>query len=147
MKWLNTGSDRFTDEGVKHLANAKSLEELWLRSRSLTAKSVRPVAGLARLLHLSLSVPSIEDEDVQVLANLRRLEILALRKPALTDKQFAMFRNHPTLESAFINGNKLSKDEVVKVIGTLTKLNHLSVGSEDLQIAVKQALSGKRTSR
>ena len=148
LKWLNIDSKGFTDEGVKHLAHAKNLEMLWLDSDSLSPECVKSVAGLKRLRHLELTVPSIEDEGVHVLANLRQLEILALRRPALTDKQFAMFRNHPTLESAFINGSKLSEEEVVKVIGTLPKLGHLEVGSNNsLQIAVNQALTRRQASR
>lgn len=143
LRWLDIGSRRFTDKGVEHLAQAKNLEMLWLRSNSLTADCVKSVAGLHRLRHLELTIPSIDDEGVRVLSRLPQLEILAMRRPALTDEQFAMFRNHPTLESAFINGGKLSKEGVLSVIRTLPKLEHLNLGpnNKSLQDAVARVLS------
>lgn len=144
LKWLDLSSKRFTDAGVRHLAQAKNLEMLWLDSNSLTSACVKFVSGLKRLEHLELTVPSIDDDGVRMLAGLRRLEILALRRPALTDKQFAMFRGHPTLESAFINGAKLTKSEAVKIIETIPNLSHLSVSNNRrLQDAVNQALTRK----
>ena len=52
-----------------------------------------------------------------------------------------MFRDHPRLKSPFINGSRLSNDEVVKVVETLPNLKYLQIGgNESLQRAVNQAL-------
>lgn len=148
LNWLNIGSERFTDAGVLHLGKATNLKMLWLRSRLLSNKSIRHIKQLSQLQHLELTVPSVNDDDVQVLANFRELEILALRTPALTDQQFAMFRNHPRLKSAFINGSQLSHGEMMKVIQSIPNLEHLEVGGNAaLQSQVSEALARKRASR
>jgi Leucine-rich repeat (LRR) protein len=148
LNFLRIDSDRFTDEGVRHLGKAKNLKKLWLRSSSLNGKSVSHIKGLSQLQHLELTVPSVDDDDVRVLASFRDLEILALRRPALTDQQFAAFRCHPRLKSAFINGSRLSNDEVVKVVETLPNLKYITIGgNESLQRAVDQALARRRASR
>lgn len=148
LNWLYICSDRFTDEGVRHLKKAKNLKTLWLRSSSLSNRSVSYIRELSQLQQLELTVPSVDDDDVRVLASFRDLEILALRRPALTDQQFAMFRDHPRLKSAFINGSRLSNDEVVKVVETLPNLKSLQIGgNENLQRAVNQALARRQASR
>ncbi len=149
LRWLNVHSNRFTDQGVQQLSTAEHLEILWLDSNALTENCVESVAALQKLRQLKLTVPTITDRGVQVLANLGRLELIILRQPPLTDAQFRMFQNHPTLESGFINGEKMSIESVIKVIDTIPNLRHLSVGTRasDLQAAVNRALATKSHSQ
>ena len=149
LNWLDISSDKFSDRGVKHLSNAKNLRRLWLDSSSLSKACVEHVKGLRKLKHLELTIPTIDDGGVKVIASLRRLELLALRQPALTNEQFAIFRDHPRLESAFINGTKLDDERTVELIGQIPNLSHLSVGSKnpDLQAAINGAILQKPNSR
>jgi hypothetical protein len=60
-------------------------------------------------------------------AKLPELQILCLRNTPLSDEQFAMFANHPKLESIFANGRNLSTDKVLQVIATMPKLKHMDL--------------------
>lgn len=145
LRWLDLNSNQFTDQGVAYLANAKKMEMLWLRSTSLTDDCIKSVSGLVQLRHLELTVATIDDDCVRTLVGLPVLEILALRQPPLSDDQFAMFANHPTLRSAFLNGRDLSATKVLEVIKTMPMLDHLDVGgNKPLQATVKQFLASRK---
>lgn len=145
LRWLDIGSPQFTDDGVRHLAAAKNLEMLWLESEQLTKGCVAAVAELKKLRQLELTVPTIDDQGVRTLAALPQLEILALRRPPLTDEQFARFRQHATLQSAFLNGSQLSEEETLQTVAALPRLRHLTLdGNERLQAAVGQVLAKRR---
>ena len=144
---VDVGSAQFTDEGVRHLGALKNLTRLWLRSNALADQSIKHLKDLKRLQHLEVTVPTVNDRDVMILASFRELEILASKsgtqQPATGD-----VRNHPRLKSAFINGSRLSTDEVVKVIYTIPNLRYLDIGgNESLQHLVNQALARRRASR
>jgi hypothetical protein len=47
----------------------------------------------------------------------------------MSEEQFAMFANHPTLESIFVQGRNLSTEKVMQVIATMPKLDHLDLGT------------------
>jgi Ran GTPase-activating protein (RanGAP) involved in mRNA processing and transport len=80
LRWLDLNSNRFTDQGVAYLANAKKMEMLWLRSTSLTDDCIKSVSGLVHLRHLELTVATIDDDCVRTLVRLPVLEILALEQ-------------------------------------------------------------------
>ncbi|MCC9605601.1 hypothetical protein LOC68_22130 [Blastopirellula sp. JC732] len=142
LNWLDLSSGQITDDGVRHLANAKNLEMLWLRSAALTGSCVESVAGLKKLRHLELTVPTVDQRGVETLAALPKLEILALRRPPLTDEQFARFRNHPSLESAFLNGSQLTEKETLATIAALPLLKYISFyGNERLEGVVGKVLA------
>lgn len=90
----------------------------------------------------------------EVLANLPELELVALRTPPRSDRQFAVLTNHPTLESAFMNGRDLSESNVIETIKTIPTPRYRSVdNNKSLQHAVnsfimrRQALSAGATNR
>ncbi|WP_158265196.1 hypothetical protein [Blastopirellula marina] len=145
LRWLDMSVPQVTDDGVRHLAAAKNLEMLWIDSPQLTKDCVAAVAELKKLRHLELTVPTIDDQDVGTLVALPQLEILALRRPPLTDQQFAKFRQHAALESAFLNGRQLSKEETLQTVAALPRLRHLTLyGNERLQAVVGQVLAARR---
>ena len=147
LKWLDLSSDKFTDLGIQHLSTAKNMEMLWIDSSALTSNCIESIASLQKLRHLELTVPAITDKEVQIIANLERLEIIALRKPQLTDTQFQLLADHPELESGFLNGERMSIENTLKIIATIPTLKHLNVGSKnaDLQAAVNRALKTRQT--
>ena len=145
LKKLRLGSKRFTDRGMRHLTAASQLEQLWLSAGSLTEACADSIQQLKSLRYLELPLATIDDRALRQLASLPKLEILALRGPALTDEQFALLGNHPALESAFLNGSKLSEAKVIEVVKSIPKLRHLTVGPDKspLQLAVNHELLGR----
>ncbi|MFK7817277.1 MAG: hypothetical protein AB8G99_01045 [Planctomycetaceae bacterium] len=145
LTWLDVRSKQFTDKGVRLLSNMTKLEILWLASPKLTSECVSSIKSLKRLRHLELTPASVDDAGFKVIAELPKLEILAFRKPALTDEQFAMFANHPSLQSAFLNGSKLSPENAMDVIHSLPKLQHISFGgNEQLQKLAEKELTHRK---
>ncbi len=146
LRCIDMGSDHFTDAGVKHLSSLKTLKQLSLASPQLTHACIESIAELEQLSSFGLTVPEITDEGVQTIAGLSELASLHLGGPPLTDSQFAMFRHHPTLESAFINGIQLSEQELLDTVGTIPNLMHLDVGrgNPHLQAVVKREMDRRK---
>lgn len=148
LKQLDLQSKRITDRGVEHLTAAKQLERLALESASLTAACAESVQQLTRLRMLTLTFPKLDDRAVRSIASLPNLQILAMRKPALTAEQFALFGQHPRLETAFLDCTQIPEAKVLAVIKTMPKLTHLEVGpNADLQAAVNRELLGRESQR
>ena len=127
LKSIDLYSKQFTDQGVASLASAKQLQEIWLECPLLTQESVNVLAELKDLLHLLITVPTITNEVVEKVAKLPELQILCLRNTPFSDEQFAMFANHPKLESIFANGRNLTTEKVLQVIATMPKLEHIDL--------------------
>lgn len=148
ISWVDIASDQLTDDGVGYLAKSIQMEMLWLRSKSLTSKSVMSVSNMKQLKHLGLSANDLDDAGMKVIAELRELEILALREPPLTDRQFGMMQNHPTLKSLFLNGTQLSVEPTIGTIESLPAIEHLEIRTNDVKLsqAIKQTMLKKGSS-
>ncbi len=64
----------------------------------------------------------------------------------ISDEQFAMFANHPKLESIFANGRNLSTDKVLQVIATMPRLEHMDLReAKATQSAVARFLAVRKS--
>jgi hypothetical protein len=146
LRSLDLWSKHFTDKGVTYLAAATKLEDIWLEVPLLTHESVSALAELKNLRRLLMAVPSMTNDAAQKVANLPALEILCLRNTPLSDEQFAMFANHPKLESIFANGRNLTTENVLQVIATMPKLDHIELlEARDTQRAVNRLLADRKS--
>ena len=145
LKSIDLYSKQFTDEGVAFLASAKQLQKVWLECPLLTNESVSVLTELKDLRHLLITAPTVTNEVVEKVAKLTELQILCLRNTPLSDEQFAMFANHPKLESIFANGRNLTTENVLQVIGTMPRLEHMTLAEAKAQISVTRFLAARKS--
>ena len=145
LKSIDLYSKQFTDQGVAFLASAKQLQKVWLECPLLTNESVSVLTELRDLRHLLITAPTVTNEVVEKVAKLPELQILCLRNTPLSDEQFAMFANHPKLESIFANGRNLTTENVLQVIGTMPRLEHMTLAEAKAQISVNRFLAARKS--
>lgn len=145
LKSIDLYSKQFTDQGVAFLASAKQLQKVWLECPLLTNESVSVLTELKDLRHLLITAPTVTNEVVEKVAKLPELQILCLRNTPLSDEQFAMFANHPKLESIFANGRNLTTENVLQVIGTMPRLEHMTLAEAKAQISVNRFLAARKS--
>jgi hypothetical protein len=145
LKSIDLYSKQFTDQGVAFLASAKQLQKVWLECPLLTNESVSVLTELKDLRHLLITAPTVTNEVVEKVAKLTELQILCLRNTPLSDEQFAMFANHPKLESIFANGRNLTTENVLQVIGTMPRLEHMTLAEAKAQISVTRFLAARKS--
>jgi hypothetical protein len=145
LKSIDLYSKQFTDRGVAFLASAKQLQKVWLECPLLTNESVSVLTELRDLRHLLITAPTVTNEVVEKVAKLPELQILCLRNTPLSDEQFAMFANHPKLESIFANGRNLTTENVLQVIGTMPRLEHMTLAEAKAQISVTRFLAARKS--
>jgi hypothetical protein len=145
LKSIDLYSKQFTDQGVAFLASAKQLQKVWLECPLLTNESVSVLTELKDLRHLLITAPTVTNEVVEKVAKLTELQILCLRNTPLSDEQFAMFANHPKLESIFANGRNLTTENVLQVIGTMPRLEHMTLAEAKAQISVNRFLAARKS--
>jgi hypothetical protein len=145
LKSIDLYSKQFTDQGVAFLASAKQLQKVWLECPLLTNESVSVLTELKDLRHLLITAPTVTNEVVEKVAKLPELQILCLRNTPLSDEQFAMFANHPKLVSIFANGRNLTTENVLQVIGTMPRLEHMTLAEAKAQISVTRFLAARKS--
>ena len=145
LKSIDLYSKQFTDQGVAFLASAKQLQKVWLECPLLTNESVSVLTELRDLRHLLITAPTVTNEVVEKVAKLTELQILCLRNTPLSDEQFAMFANHPKLESIFANGRNLTTENVLQVIATMPRLEHMTLAEAKAQISVTRFLAARKS--
>ena len=145
LKSIDLYSKQFTDQGVAFLASAKQLQKVWLECPLLTNESVSVLTELKDLRHLLITAPTVTNEVVEKVAKLTELQILCLRNTPLSDEQFAMFANHPKLESIFANGRNLTTENVLQVIATMPRLEHMTLAEAKAQISVTRFLAARKS--
>jgi len=145
LKSIDLYSKQFTDQGVAFLASAKQLQKVWLECPLLTNESVSVLTELKDLRHLLITAPTVTNEVVEKVAKLPELQILCLRNTPLSDEQFAMFANHPKLESIFANGRNLTTENVLQVIATMPRLEHMTLAEAKAQISVNRFLAARKS--
>jgi len=145
LKSIDLYSKQFTDQGVAFLASAKQLQKVWLECPLLTNESVSVLTDLKDLRHLMITAPTVTNEVIEKVAKLPELQILCLRNTPLSDEQFAMFANHPKLESIFANGRNLTTDNVLQVIATMPRLEHMTLAEAKAQISVTRFLAARKS--
>lgn len=145
LKSIDLYSKQFTDQGVAFLASAKQLQKVWLECPLLTNESVSVLTELRDLRHLLITAPTVTNEVVEKVAKLPELQILCLRNTPLSDEQFAMFANHPKLESIFANGRNLTTENVLQVIATMPRLEHMTLAEAKAQISVTRFLAARKS--
>jgi hypothetical protein len=145
LKSIDLYSKQFTDQGVAFLASAKQLQKVWLECPLLTNESVSVLTELKDLRHLLITAPTVTNEVVEKVAKLPELQNLCLRNTPLSDEQFAMFANHPKLESIFANGRNLTTENVLQVIGTMPRLEHMTLAEAKAQISVTRFLAARKS--
>ncbi|MFN9983962.1 MAG: hypothetical protein ACK52S_00275 [Pirellula sp.] len=145
LKSIDLYSKQFTDQGVAFLASAKQLQKVWLECPLLTNESVSVLTELKDLRHLMITAPTVTNEVIEKVAKLPELQILCLRNTPLSDEQFAMFANHPKLESIFANGRNLTTENVLQVIGTMPRLEHMTLAEAKAQISVTRFLAARKS--
>jgi len=145
LKSIDLYSKQFTDQGVAFLASAKQLQKVWLECPLLTNESVSVITELKDLRHLLITAPTVTNEVVEKVAKLPELQILCLRNTPLSDEQFAMFANHPKLESIFANGRNLTTENVLQVIATMPRLEHMTLAEAKAQISVTRFLAARKS--
>ena len=145
LKSIDLYSKQFTDQGVAFLASAKQLQKVWLECPLLTNESVSVLTELKDLRHLMITAPTVTNEVVEKVAKLPELQILCLRNTPLSDEQFAMFANHPKLESIFANGRNLTTENVLQVIATMPRLEHMTLAEAKAQISVTRFLAARKS--
>jgi hypothetical protein len=145
LKSIDLYSKQLTDQGVAFLASAKQLQKVWLECPLLTNESVSVLTELKDLRHLLITAPTVANEVVEKVAKLPELQILCLRNTPLSDEQFAMFANHPKLESIFANGRNLTTENVLQVIGTMPRLEHMTLAEAKAQISVTRFLAARKS--
>jgi hypothetical protein len=106
---------------------------------------VSVLTELRDLRHLLITAPTVTNEVVEKVAKLPELQILCLRNTPLSDEQFAMFANHPKLESIFANGRNLTTENVLQVIGTMPRLEHMTLAEAKAQIWVTRFLAARKS--
>ena len=145
LKSIDLYSKQFTDQGVAFLASAKQLQKVWLECPLLTNESVSVLTELKDLRHLMITAPTVTNEVIEKVAKLPELQILCLRNTPLSDEQFAMFANHPKLESIFANGRNLTTENVLQVIATMPRLEHMTLAEAKAQISVNRFLAARKS--
>jgi hypothetical protein len=145
LKSIDLYSKQFTDQGVVFLASAKQLQKVWLECPLLTNESVSVLTELKDLRHLMITAPTVTNEVIEKVAKLPELQILCLRNTPLSDEQFAMFANHPKLESIFANGRNLTTENVLQVIATMPRLEHMTLAEAKSQISVTRFLAARKS--
>jgi hypothetical protein len=145
LKSIDLYSKQFTDQGVVFLASAKQLQKVWLECPLLTNESVSVLTELKDLRHLMITAPTVTNEVIEKVAKLPELQILCLRNTPLSDEQFAMFANHPKLESIFANGRNLTTENVLQVIATMPRLEHMTLAEAKAQISVTRFLAARKS--
>jgi hypothetical protein len=145
LKSIDLYSKQFTDQGVAFLASAKQLQKVWLECPLLTNESVSVLTELKDLRHLLITAPTVTNEVVEKVAKLPELQILCLRNIPLSDEQFAMFANHPKLESIFANGRNLTTENVLQVIATMPRLEHMTLAEAKAEISVTRFLAARKS--
>jgi len=145
LKSIDLYSKQFTDQGVAFLASAKQLQKVWLECPLLTNESVSVLTELKDLRHLMITAPTVTNEVIEKVAKLPELQILCLRNTPLSDEQFAMFANHPKLESIFANGRNLTTENVLQVIATMPRLEHMTLAEAKSQISVTRFLAARKS--
>ena len=145
LKSIDLYSKQFTDQGVAFLASAKQLQKVWLECPLLTNESVSVLTELKDLRHLLITAPTVTNEVIEKVAKLPELQILCLRNTPLSDEQFAMFANHPKLESIFANGRNLTTENVLQVIATMPRLEHMTLAEAKSQISVTRFLAARKS--
>ena len=145
LKSIDLYSKQFTDQGVAFLASAKQLQKVWLECPLLTNESVSVLTELKDLRHLLITAPTVTNEVVEKVAKLTELQILCLRNTPLSDEQFAMFANHPKLVSIFANGRNLTTQNVLQVIATMPRLEHMTLAEAKAQNSVTRFLAARKS--
>jgi hypothetical protein len=145
LKSIDLYSKQLTDQGVAFLASAKQLQKVGLECPLLTNESVSVLTELKDLRHLLITAPTVTNEVVEKVAKLPELQILCLRNTPLSDEQFAMFANHPKLESIFANGRNLTTENVLQVIATMPRLEHMTLAEAKAQISVTRFLAARKS--
>lgn len=146
LKSIDLYSKQFTDQGVAFLASAKQLQKVWLECPLLTNESVSVLTELKDLRHLMITAPTVTNEVIEKVAKLPELQILCLRNTPLSDEQFAMLANHPKLESIFANGRNLTTGNVLQVIATMPRLEHMTLAEATAtQDSVNRFLAARKS--
>ncbi|MBM4074365.1 MAG: hypothetical protein FJ267_01815, partial [Planctomycetes bacterium] len=100
---LDLSEGIFGDEGMKHLAALKNLEDLNLWKVPVSNEGLTSIVGLTKLKKLNLSESRINDDGVKMLKVLTELEDLNLSQTEITPSALEQITELKKLKKLTIN--------------------------------------------
>jgi hypothetical protein len=95
-------SDTVSDTGLGHIAGAKRLRRLIIRSPQLTDSGVAQLSELPRLRYLEIASPNLTAESLSSLAKIKSLRYVVLTTTQITaEEQEAFHRTRPDVHLRF----------------------------------------------
>lgn len=120
---------KLTDEGLKPLADHKSLRVVRFQARGITDAALKPLSGLTNLEELSIVAPDITDAGLQELAGLKSLRQLRLRSTSINGSGLKHLSGLTNLEWVNLESDAITNDALA-YLAPFTKLNILVIESK-----------------
>ncbi|MHC4115901.1 MAG: hypothetical protein ACYSWO_00190 [Planctomycetota bacterium] len=114
-------------EGLAHLADLQSLEELGVAGTHISDAALMHISGLTALERLSLRYTDVRGSGLVHLKNVESLKYLDLWETPVTDGSLAHLRHMTRLKDLNICNTKI-RDEGLKYLKGLSSLERLSIG-------------------
>jgi len=108
LQYLLLFETNITGSGLKHLANARKLEMLWIFNSPITDQDLDPLLQLPMLKCLRLRKTKITDAGVKKLANIESLEALILEDDKISDASIEYLGKLPKLSDVDLTGTDVT---------------------------------------
>ncbi len=126
-------NSRYSDEGMKYLADLPELRIVFLDYRQATAESMVYLSGARKLEYLQMADVLIGDEGAAHLRNLKNLRWLSIHNAGLTDRSIHTIASLPKLERLSLGHNELT-NKALELLSGHTGIVRLNLGGPSCRI-------------
>lgn len=115
------------DEGVKHLAEMKTLKRIRLDDTDITDVAVDTLSSLPNLTYINLKGTRVTNKACGALSKIRTLDVIDLRNvKGINGESLEKLKNQPVINWLVLNGTDLTAKGVAQ-LGTLDNVRKLSL--------------------
>jgi hypothetical protein len=125
LQGLFQDTDYMTDVSLSHIGEMRSLESLEVYTGRFTEEGIRFLAQIPDLKHLSLTNTRLTDAGLRNIAGIHSVEDLTIRAERLTDEDIACLEELGNLKRLCLFYNRSITDEAIA--GLREKLPGLEV--------------------
>ncbi|MDR1385462.1 MAG: ankyrin repeat domain-containing protein [Planctomycetaceae bacterium] len=130
LTFLNIqGCEEFTDTGLKHIANMKSLQRLWIHGQDkITDDGLEGLKDLTNLKDLHLGFcKNLSGSGLKYLKELKQLETIYLFGNSIAGSELQHLKNLPKLRTVELSYNKKLTDDGLEYLKENKQLESINV--------------------
>jgi hypothetical protein len=123
-----------TDEGVRHLAKMRRLEELEIESMGeISDAAFKPFASLPRprLRSLEVAGTGVTDRGIGLICSIRSLETLRISRTAASPRCLPFILRARRLKYVLADSTEITRADVIKVLGKVPNIRVETGDDED----------------